>query len=300
MGLDQSKTSRQAKTNIIDFPQRNLNGNRNDLDCSPQCGARLPPNVPPRSSSFAKSARPTVGELESSASSRSAAAYEPRDKLYREKYIRSCLSWEKETSSTKSNISQKTENHSAGKYPKGTCDKCDGPHLTDDCPIYKKKRDDHPDAWRNSGKKSPLEMGKGGGNFRLRSARVVRQPGDGSCLFHSLAHGLGGTSASVLRRDIAGFIQRHPDLEIAETPMRDWVKWDSGSSVAAYAARMAVSGWGGGIEMAACSHLKKVNVHVYEKERFGYKRISCFDVDSARATVHVLYCGGVHFDALEP
>jgi hypothetical protein len=35
--------------------------------------------------------------------------------------------------------------------------------------------------------------------------------------------------------------QRHPDLEIAETPMRDWVKWDSGTSVTTYAARMAVS-----------------------------------------------------------
>ena len=46
-----------------------------------------------------------------------------------------------------------------GKYPKGTCDKCDGPHLTDACPIYKKKRDDHPDAWRNFGRKTPLEMG---------------------------------------------------------------------------------------------------------------------------------------------
>lgn len=29
--------------------------------------------------------------------------------------------------------------------------------------------------------------------------------------------------------------------------------------------RMAVSGWGGGIEMAAFSRMKKVNVHVYER-----------------------------------
>lgn len=36
-------------------------------------------------------------------------------------------------------------------YLKGTCDKCDGPHLTDACPIYKKKKEDHPDAWRNFG-----------------------------------------------------------------------------------------------------------------------------------------------------
>jgi len=173
-----------------------------------------------------------------------------------------------------------------GAYPKGTCDKCDGPHLTDSCPIYRKKKEDHPDAWRNFGRKTPLEMGKGGGNFKLRSARVVRQPGDGSCLFHSMAYGIPGTSAGALRRDIASFIKANPNLEIAETPMKDWVKWDSGCTVAQYASRMAVSGWGGGIEMAACSHLKRVNVHVYERGSFGsYKRISCFDVDAARATV---------------
>lgn len=188
-----------------------------------------------------------------------------------------------------------------GTYPKGTCDKCDGAHLTDMCPNYKKKKEDHPDAWRNFGRKTPLEMGKGGGNFKLRSARVIRQPGDGSCLFHSMAYGIPGTSATALRRDIASFIKANPNLDIAETPMKDWVKWDSGSTVAQYASRMAVSGWGGGIEMAACSHLKRVNIHVYERGSFGsYKRISCFDVDGARTTVHVLYCGGVHYDALVP
>ena len=33
--------------------------------------------------------------------------------------------------------------------------------------------------------------GKGGGNFRLSSAKVVRQPEDGSCLFHAMAYGMG-------------------------------------------------------------------------------------------------------------
>jgi len=94
-----------------------------------------------------------------------------------------------------------------GKYPKGTCDKCDGPHLTDSCPVYKKKRDDHPDAWRNFGRKTPLEMGKGGGNFKLKSARVVRQPGDGNCLFHSMSYGIQGANAGSLRREIANFIK---------------------------------------------------------------------------------------------
>ena len=51
--------------------------------------------------------------------------------------------------------------------------------------------------------------------------------------------------------------------------------------------------------MAAFSHLKQVNVYVYE--RFGgsgFKRISCFEVPHAKQTVRVVYRGGVHYDAL--
>jgi hypothetical protein len=66
---------------------------------------------------------------------------------------------------------------------------------------------------------------------------------------------------------------------------------------------MANGGWGGGIELAGCSLLMRVNVHVYERVRGGgggVKRISCFDGARSQPerTVHVLYCGGVHYDAL--
>ena len=62
--------------------------------------------------------------------------------------------------------------------------------------------------------------------------------------------------------------------------------------------------WGGGIEMAAVSHLKRVNVFVYQSCGSGYKRISCFDAPSSGGggksrPVRVLYGGGVHYDALE-
>jgi len=87
---------------------------------------------------------------------------------------------------------------------------------------------------------------------------------------------------------------------IADSPLSDWVKWESRSSCQSYAKRMARGGWGGAIEMAACSRLKNINVHVYERSRGGFQRISCFNVDgaSARTTVHVLYGGRVHYDAL--
>jgi len=180
----------------------------------------------------------------------------------------------------------------------GECDRCDGPHPTEKCPIFRKPRESHPDALR----RKPMDMGGGGGNFVLSNARVVRQPGDGSCLFHSLSYGMGGRGAGSLRTEIASYIRSHPNLLIAETPMKDWVRWDSGLTVNTYAGRMKSGGWGGGIEMAACARLKNVNVHVYERTRGGkYKRISCFDAPGGNnKTIHVLYCGGVHYDALVP
>jgi len=154
---------------------------------------------------------------------------------------------------------------------------------------------------------NPHQMGGSGGNFVLRSARVIRQPGDGSCLFHSLIYGLqsGGLpsgSAQSLRREIAHFLLQNPSAQIAGDTIEEWVRWDSNASVNDYARRMSVGGWGGGIEMACCSLLKNVNVHVYENAGRGseFKRISCFDAPNAAKTIHVLYQGGVHYDALQP
>merc|ERR1719440_143081 len=80
------------------------------------------------------------------------------------------------------------------------CDKCDGPHLTDDCPHFRKPREKHADAWVSYGKKSTGEMQEEIHVIRSSNARVVRQPGDGSCLFHSLSYGLADrSSASSLR-----------------------------------------------------------------------------------------------------
>jgi len=187
------------------------------------------------------------------------------------------------------------------------CDKCDGPHATDACPHFRKARETHKDAWANYGKKSPMHMGGAGGNFVLRNARVVRQPGDGSCLFHSLCYGLNsrardnGARAFSLRRELAHFVARHPQLEIAGDTLEEWVRWDANTTCGNYANRMASGGWGGGIEMAACSLLKQINVHVYEQQRQGqFKRISCFNNPSApkTSTIHVLYQGRNHYDAL--
>lgn len=188
-----------------------------------------------------------------------------------------------------------------------TCDKCDGPHETDCCPHFKNTREKHKDAWAHYGSKNPRQLGATKENFVLRGGRRVAQPGDGNCLFHSLCYGLnagksmGRISAGELRSQLASFIYRNPHLEIAGDSLEEWVRWDANSSPSAYASRMSRGGWGGGLEMAACSLLKKVNVHVYENALGGFKRISRFDCPGkASKTLHVLYQGGVHYDALLP
>eukprot|EP00981_Chlorochromonas_danica_P007232 scaffold1618_cov158-Ochromonas_danica.AAC.16 len=182
------------------------------------------------------------------------------------------------------------------------CEKCDGKHETDHCPYYKKRREDHPDAQRRKhiGNVSNLP------GALLRMARVIPQPGDGSCLFHSISYGVSHSmecshSAKSLRQLVVKFINSNPSTKICDTSLEDWVKWDSGCNVSEYCRRIASGAWGGGIEMACLSIILHCNIHVYERAASGYRRISAFDcVNDAQnqPTVRVLYCGGVHYDAL--
>ncbi|RYH19825.1 hypothetical protein EON65_25475 [archaeon] len=183
------------------------------------------------------------------------------------------------------------------------CDKCDGKHETDNCPHYKKKREDHPDAQR----RKPIGGTSSLPGSYITTARVARQPGDGSCLFHSISYGLNRAgsssyqSASSLRQVVTQYIRCNPTTLICDTPIQDWVKWDSGTSVSDYSRKIASGAWGGGIEMACLSLILSCNIHVYERQGGGYRRISAFDCATnaeSRPIVRVLYCGGVHYGKL--
>lgn len=148
---------------------------------------------------------------------------------------------------------------------------------------------------------SPSSDERSGMNFFVREtdACIVTQPMDGSCLFHSLSYGVDdGSDASSLRHDICRYIGDNPDMVIAGTALKDWIKFDTGGKVATYAAEMAGGTWGGGIEIEAFTRLKDVNVHVFETCPGGYRRICCFDSSDDQRTVGLLYQGREHYDAL--
>ena len=142
-----------------------------------------------------------------------------------------------------------------------------------------------------------------------------------ACAYWSFGHpgmfsrryGLGSGDATSLRNRVASFVESSPDTKIVGTPIRDWVRWESGLNPAAYARRMQTPGqWGGAIEIALTSHLERVRIYVYEPAcDGGFLRVAAFEPDENGAgvncdsslpgstrTVRALYGGKVHYDAL--
>lgn len=134
--------------------------------------------------------------------------------------------------------------------------------------------------------------------------KIHCMPPDGSCLFHSLVFGLGSGSASELRQEVCDFMEMNPDMTVLGRPLQDWILWESGQSAAAYASAMRQPDkWGGPIEIAVCTVLKHVRVHVYkEVPQRGFQRICDFgdieDQASPTSTLRVVLSPG-HYDAFE-
>jgi hypothetical protein len=138
---------------------------------------------------------------------------------------------------------------------------------------------------------------------KLVFGRVVAQPADGSCLFHSIAYGLNnGTTGDELRKQIVAFIRQHPIDKIADTTIEDWVKFATGHNLRIYTQRLGQPRtWGGALELALSAKLKQVNIHVYERSlQGGFRCITTFHIPEALHTVHIVYrtfpCK--HYDAL--
>ena len=138
-------------------------------------------------------------------------------------------------------------------------------------------------------------------------ADIIPQAGDDSCLFHSLSYGLSGHSSEkqvsrALRMDIVHFIREHPEHKIGEFTIADWISLDSKNSdepmsVDAYAQWLSKgSSWGGALEIAVCSILKDVNIHVWQRvQGGGYRRMPGVpSASSTDRTIHICFKGGIH------
>lgn len=210
----------------------------------------------------------------------------------------------------------------------GPCDRCDGTHHALDCPHFgphkghkawtprSRGREDHEDAWAN------LDGADGEQTARPETAVTgtqIRQPGDGTCLYHSMAFGLRrarlaeeGFVGPALRARIADHLEEHADDRVSGSAYRDYIWWDHGLTVEAYCHKMRKDGvWGGAIEIAACTQMYGVNVHIYVPEQDDrahapnkqkverFRRIAAFGEDQDKPTVTITYMLRCHYDALQ-
>ncbi|CAE7582584.1 USP20 [Symbiodinium natans] len=142
-------------------------------------------------------------------------------------------------STTMSPAKSKSVSTPVASQGKVTCDKCDGPHATETCPHFEKPRDKHPDAWCLKGKSHLVAAAELEEAKFVSRARVVRQPGDGSCLFHSVSYGLGdGSTAHSLRKGVADTISGQPNMQILDTPLAEWIRMDANVGVNSYVQRL--------------------------------------------------------------
>lgn len=132
---------------------------------------------------------------------------------------------------------------------------------------------------------------------------LVSQPEDGSCLFHSIAFGIGdGCDAKTLRRDIAEFIATKSKSSVAGEPIEEWISMSAGTSPRTYAKDLLQPyTWGSALEIAVAAKIKRVNINVYQSCSSGkFKLTTEFTEPSAAGTVDVVYrtTPSKHYDAL--
>lgn len=184
------------------------------------------------------------------------------------------------------------------------CHRCgESNHNADNCPHFPQERDLNVDAWSHFHNAPALEEGAGD-NMHLVGALIERQPGDGHCLFHSLAAGLCDigeqSTGENLREELAEWLWTHEHIEVAGNTFAEWIHHDSQMTVHEYCAMMSCTReCGGGIEIKAFTILKEVNVDVYERGANSFHRIACVTCPSASdRTISVLYVSRCHYDLL--
>ena len=105
------------------------------------------------------------------------------------------------------------------------CDRCDAAHLSTECPHYRWARGKHADARCMPVEERP-ELVPDVPPVEA-TGKLEKQPGDGSCMYHSLACGLTalgweGTPHTELRRELAMWIKANGTLQFNGKTVLAW------------------------------------------------------------------------------
>jgi hypothetical protein len=141
------------------------------------------------------------------------------------------------------------------------------------------------------------------------NTKVVRQEGDGSCLFHAISYILSRSnqrpkSASELRAEIADFIEQRAQISLNGKPIFQWICElnEQSGHIGDYAEQLRRGMYGGLPEILVASHMFQVQLLVLTQQNTAYRCI--FSTRPGQETKgHLWYHGenlSAHFDVLEP
>ena len=135
--------------------------------------------------------------------------------------------------------------------------------------------------------------------IKIHNTKIIKQPGDGNCLFHSLAYGIGNISYNQLKKKIINWIKNNKNNNISGIPLKNWIMWETNLNIENYCNRLENGMWGGAIEILICSQIENINIYVFEKKNKFFNNISSFEVEHPHKKIALLYYGRVHYDYLD-
>ncbi|EER12133.1 hypothetical protein Pmar_PMAR019240 [Perkinsus marinus ATCC 50983] len=170
-------------------------------------------------------------------------------------------------------------------------------------------------------RKTSFEIGRS--TLSEKICRVIRQPPDGSCLFHGLGYWL-NKPQHVIRRQLSGFLRHNAStVKLNGLTLEEWIRAESNSRTLDHYCNNLLrdNTWGGEIELVATSMIYNCDVYVWQhedapKSQTG-KYVLCYkfhappiekDVSRRRnndgrdmeepITCHMLFDGRKHYNVL--
>ncbi|KAF4674019.1 hypothetical protein FOL47_009810 [Perkinsus chesapeaki] len=115
-------------------------------------------------------------------------------------------------------------------------------------------------------RKTSFEIGRS--TLSEKVCRVIRQPPDGSCLFHALGYWL-NKPQHIIRKQISGFLRHNAStVKLNGLTLEEWIKVESNSRTLSHYCNNLLKDntWGGEIELVATSMLYNCDVYVWQHE----------------------------------
>jgi len=142
----------------------------------------------------------------------------------------------------------------------------------------------------------------------IDNSKVIPQPGDGNCLFHSISFYLNDqTTAASLRNEVCIWMNVNRTRNLSDgIPLYEWIRYESPDiaiNFDDYIAHMSTPrSYGSTIEIKCISIMKMINIHVYQRFGNEYKVIeehNCSISSDEYQTIHLLYNKNIrHYEVL--